>query len=100
LLQVDVDGVGPIAGSVEQNPVLHAVLLHLEPRRARKLGAWLNCSAIHELAVDRPLAIQAVKFESPGDPGRCTRARELIEPRIVGGVYAVIGDRAAADTEL
>src|SRR5499427_1092204 len=59
LFEVDVDRMGPIPAEVHQDPLLHAVLLHREPERV----------AIHELAVDGPLAIQAVELEGPDRRG-------------------------------
>src|SRR5712692_9446746 len=66
LLEVDMDRVGPIAGSIEQDPVLHAVLLHQEAEMV----------AGHELPIDGPLAIQAVELEGTGDAGRRGGVRE------------------------
>src|ERR1700722_17234137 len=57
-LQVNVHGVRPVAGEVGEDPLLGAVLLD----REAELGA------IHELPVDRPLAVQAIELEGAHNP--------------------------------
>src|SRR6476661_8349614 len=66
------DWVRPIAREVGQEPVLRAVLLHREAEGV----------AIHELAIDRPLSVQAIKLEGPDDSRRigCSRQRVKLLP--------------------
>src|SRR5215813_8148879 len=80
LLQVNVDGMRPVTGEVGQEPVLHAVLLHGEAEGA----------AIHELAVDRPLPVQAVELEGADDPGRLGSVGQGKECRVRRRVHAVV----------
>src|SRR6266404_1281430 len=86
---MDVDRMRPIPGGIRQYPMLNAVLLDFEP----------NGVAIHELAVDGPLAIQPVELEGPYG-GRCARRRGQGVERLRGGVRTVIGHRRAAHSEL
>src|ERR1700722_19659186 len=75
LLQVNMDGVGPIARKVSQQPLLNAVLLHGEAEHLCGLAtrSAIPVPAIEELAVDGPLAVQAVKLERAHDSGMDVR---------------------------
>ena len=98
LLQVNVHRMGPISCEVGQEPLLHAVLLH---REAEGLGEAAGANAaVHELAVDGPLAIQAVKLECADDPGLHVGAGELVEGGIGGRIHAVVADRGSTHPEL
>src|SRR5262249_34920016 len=91
LLQVDVYGVSPIPGGVEQDPVLDTVLLHSKA----------EVVAIHELAVDRPLAVQPIELERPRDPGSRGRVRKLVVRDMVDvRICGSIADGIAAHPEL
>src|SRR5436309_11898100 len=87
---MDMDRVCPIAGGVEEDPVLHAVPLHQEAEMV----------AGHELPIDGPLPIQAVELEGAGDPGGHVRARQLVEGRIACRIHAVVRDAGAGHSEL
>src|SRR3989454_4808840 len=85
-----VDRMGPIAGSIEQDPVLYAVLLHQEAEMV----------AGHELAVDGPLAIQAVELERTRDAGRRRGVRQRVERRVGRRIHTAILDALRAHLEL
>src|SRR5215813_4567227 len=82
LLQMNMDRVRPVACCVCKEPVLDTVLLDTEA----------DVVAVHELAVDGPLSIQAVELEGPGDTRSGGRVRQRVE-RLGGGVRAAVGDR-------
>src|SRR5260370_34097589 len=90
LLQMYVHRMGPIAGSVEQDPVLHGVLLHQEAEMV----------AGHELAVDGPLAIQAVEFERASDAWRRRGVRQRVERRVGRRIHTPILDPRRTYLEL
>src|SRR6267154_1436005 len=58
-----------------------------------------NGVAIHELAVDGPLAVQPVELKRPDDGGRSGGRGQGVES-LRGGVSAGIGHRTAAHLEL
>src|SRR5258708_2847836 len=80
---------GPIPAEVHQDPLLHAVLLHREPERV----------AIHELAVDGPLAVQAVELEGPDGRGHKVGARERVK-LLLRWRQTVVDDLSASHSEL
>src|SRR5262249_3538071 len=57
-------------------------------------------TAIHELAIDGPLPVQAVELESSGYPGSSCSARQGVEGRVGSRIYAVVLDRGACHLEL
>src|SRR5438552_3600838 len=67
LLQVDVDGVLPVAGRVDECPPLGRPLLHLEARRE-----------VEALAVDGPAAVLVVEDERPLAGDLAPRDRRLL----------------------
>src|SRR5215813_2803670 len=89
LFKMDVNGVRPIAGGVGQDPMLAAVLLDEKPKMV----------AVHELAVDGPLAVQPVELECPDDPWGVTGARKTVE-RLSRGVPTAIDNRRPTHPEL
>src|SRR4029077_5388157 len=92
LLQMNMDGMGPIARKVSQEPLLHAVLLHGDAEHLRGLAtrSAIPVTAIEELAVDGPLAVQAVKLERAHDPGFDLGAGQLVESGIRRRIHAVV----------
>ena len=90
LLEMDVHRVRPIARQIGQKPLLHTVLLDREA----------EVIAVHELAIDRPLAVQAIELERAHDSRRRVRAGQLIEARFGGRIHTVVGDLRAGHPEL
>src|SRR5580704_19523501 len=74
LLEVDVNRVRPITGEVGQQPLLRAVLPDGEAEGV----------AVHELAVNRPLAVQAIELERADNARLRCGARQLVEGRVAG----------------
>ena len=100
--QVNVDWVSPIAHQVRQEPLLHAVLLHGEAEGLRRLAARsaVPVTAIHELAVDGPLSVQAIELECAHDSWRNIGAGKLVERRVASRVHAVVRDLGTGYLEL
>jgi hypothetical protein len=69
LLEVDMDGVRPISRKVREYPLFRAVLRHGET----------EVVAVHELTVDRPLPVQAIKLEGANDPRSNVGAGRSVE---------------------
>src|SRR5215472_15662974 len=98
---MDVHRVGPITREVGEEPLLHAVLLHLEAEGLRGLAtrSSIAIAAIEELTIDGPLAVQAIKLERAHDPRLCAGAGQLVEGGIRRRVHAVVDDRRSAHAE-
>src|SRR5258708_26022438 len=90
LLEVEVYRMRPMPGEIGQEPLLHAVLLDCETKSV----------AVHELAVDRPLAVQAVELEGAHDPRRIGGGRQRIESRRRRRVHTVIRNLGTGHAEL
>src|SRR3984957_2522121 len=91
-LQVDVDRVRPVSRQVREQPLLDAVLLHGEAEHLRRLAtrSVIPVPAIEELAVDGPLAVQAVKLERAHDPGLDLSAGQLVVSGLRRRIHAVV----------
>ncbi len=83
-LQMDVNGMLPVAARVDNRPVLGAVLRHREAEDV----------AVGKLIIDNPLAVLAVKDEVARNP-RSHDAGQLVEGWPGRRIYAAIGDRGA-----
>src|SRR5580658_3693870 len=79
-LQVDMDWMGPVPGQVREDPLLRAVLRDREAELV----------AVHELAVYRPLPVQAVELERADDPRRRIGAGERVEAGVRCRIHAIV----------
>src|SRR5262249_24852083 len=67
-LEVNVNRMRPVTRQIGQNPVFDAVLLDAKP----------GLLAVHELTVDRPLAVQPVELERADRAGRFGGVRLVV----------------------
>src|SRR5215469_2163442 len=99
---MDVYGVRPITCEVGEEPLLHAVLLHLETEGLRGLATCssIAVAAIEELAIDGPLTVQSIKLERADDPRRSGGVGQLVEGGIRCRIHAVVLDCRSAHAKL
>src|SRR5579871_1683973 len=87
--EVNVNGMGPIAGDVGEYPVFGGVQADTDARFFE--------SGIHELAVDGPLAVQAIKAERAND-ARVDDRRKIVELHLLR-LFAVVANGMAIHVE-